>query len=49
MKMVTENQEYDYCDMCCELFPVDEEGEIDCNCAVDPYAENPHKTLDFND
>ena len=40
-----------YCEVCCESFPVDEEtGEVKCNCeSSDPYADNPHKRLDFND
>lgn len=43
------DQEMEYCPTCNDYFPVNESGEIQCDCPVDPYLADSSKELDFND
>lgn len=38
----------EYCPHCGEWYPVDEHGEIKCECEADPYSDDVAKPLDFN-
>lgn len=42
-------EDLEYCEVCCDWFPVDDTGDVQCECPDDPYAENPRRSLDFND
>lgn len=42
-------REEDYCYTCDDIFLVNKEGEVQCNCLADPYKNNPNKLLNFED
>ena len=44
--MPEDNKEY--CPHCGDFYPVDTYGDIDCDCEVDPYADDVIKPLDFS-
>jgi len=44
-----EVEEFEYCNICCASYPVNKDGDIQCECAVDPYLADSSKELDFND
>ena len=40
----------EYCPICDDYFQVDQHtGEINCDCMADPYKNDPHKELSFED
>ena len=42
-------QEVEYCGTCNDYFPINEKGDILCECAKDPYLADSSKELNFHD
>ena len=41
--------EEEYCNICNDWFPVNEESDVLCDCGEDPYLADSTKELNFED